>query len=809
MKKIILLLLIAINQQSFAQINIIPAPAQFKILPGNFIVSASTSIIAEGSHLEKSSGLLSTYLQSHFGIELNKKPDINGSKIILNFERLDHATPGAYTIRFENNTVFISGDNEEGVFYGIQTFIQLLPPDRDSKISRSTLSIPRVSISDYPRFAYRGAHLDVCRHFFSVEEVKRYIDWLAVYKFNRFHWHLTDDQGWRIEIKKYPALVTVGGYRNGTIKGRYPGTGNDSLRYGGYYTQQQISEVVKYAEDRYIDVIPEIEMPGHASAAIAAYPWLSCFPTESTKILPTTTWAGSRTGKQVQQTWGVFEDVFCPSDSTFSFLQDVLDEVMPLFPSKFVHIGGDECPKDSWKRSAFCQELIRKNGLKDEHGLQSYFIQRIEKYINSKGKMIIGWDEILEGGLAPNATVMSWRGEEGGIEAAKQNHQVIMTPGAYCYLDHSQSKLEDSVTIGGYLPIEKVYGYEPVSRELSEEQGIFISGAQVNLWTEYIGNESKLQYMFFPRMIAFSEVVWTPKEKRNWSDFENRLPANLQRLDKAGVNYSKAYFELSTLVKPALNTHGIIWEVQSNGKADQQISITYSDRKQISVPVYDVDGALMGSKEVYSDSTIKTVESNDKKISVNISMSGTANASLYNVMPLATTSSTLYNRIKVSMVSQTFQFNMATGKQIFLAEQPSSNYPGNGGFTLVDGVQNSIGLVRSAEFIGFNGKDMEAKIDFVYPQKIGSIILHCFEQVNSWIYRPTSVSFYSSSDYEKWTLIETIFDGKGKSNLQYKSQRPFTARYIKIIAKNAGKIPEGNPGSGKMPWLFADEIEVN
>ena len=330
---------------------------------------------------------------------------------------------------------------------------------------------------------------------------------------NYFHWHLTEDQGWRIEIKKYPKLTEVGAWRNGTIIGHYPGTGNDGIHYGGYYTQDEIKDVVAYAAKRYITIIPEIEMPGHSSAAIAAYPYLSCFPDEATKHNPRTAWAGDSTGKQVQQSWGVFPDVFCAGkESTFKFLEDVLDEVMKLFPSKYIHVGGDECPKANWKRCPLCQKRIQDEHLKDEEGLQSYFIQRIEKYINSKGKILIGWDEILEGGLARNAVVMSWRGEAGGIAAARQKHKVIMTPGAWVYFDHAQSRNEDSVTIGGYLPLNKTYNYEPVSDSLTKEQGKYILGAQGNVWTEYMGNERKVEYMIFPRMSALSEVLWSPEK---------------------------------------------------------------------------------------------------------------------------------------------------------------------------------------------------------------------------------------------------------------------------------------------------------
>jgi hexosaminidase len=443
--------------------------------------------------------------------------------IILDYEKMDSDIPGMYLMHITRNRVMITGDNATGSFYGIQSLIQLLPMEK-----KKNLMIPCLEIEDKPRFAYRGMHLDVGRHFMPVEFVKQYIDFIAMYKMNTFHWHLTEDQGWRIEIKKYPKLTQVGAYRGGTIIGHHPGTGNDNKPYGGFYTQEQVKDIVKYAADRFITVIPEIELPGHASAAIAAYPQLSCFPDESTKHAPKVVWSGDSSGKQVQQSWGVYADVFCPSEYTFKFLENVMDEVMQLFPSKYIHIGGDECPKDNWKRSDFCQQLIKEKNLKDEHGLQSYFIQRIEKYLNSKGKQIIGWDEILEGGLAPNATVMSWRGEKGGIEAAKQKHNVIMTPGGWVYFDHSQTKNEDSVTIGGYTTVQKVYDYEPIPAELSPDESKYVLGAQANLWTEYIKTPSKAEYMIFPRMSALSEVLWSRKASRSWPDFEKRMlnPAN-------------------------------------------------------------------------------------------------------------------------------------------------------------------------------------------------------------------------------------------------------------------------------------------
>ncbi|MGL6069368.1 MAG: beta-N-acetylhexosaminidase, partial [Sediminibacterium sp.] len=529
------------------QISIIPQPQTINNRSGNFILSGKTKINIKSPGALKSASFFNSYMQKMYGLSIpsiTAKTSLKSQEpeqmIVLGINKTLSTSKEAYSLDITPNTIKIEGADEAGVFYGIQSLIQLIPVEKNKA---NSFIIPCLQIFDAPRFAYRGMHLDVSRHFFPSSFIKKYIDFIAMHKMNRFHWHLTDDQGWRIEIKKYPKLTDIGAYRNGTTIGRYPGTGNTGTRYGGFYTQEEIKDIVKYASERYVEVIPEIELPGHASAAIAAYPELSCFPEESTKHPEKTAWTGPTTGKQVQQTWGVFEDVFAPTENTFKFLENVFDEVLSLFPSKYIHIGGDECPKESWKRSAFCQRLIKEKNLKDEHGLQSYFITRIEKYINSKGKQIIGWDEILEGGLAPNALVMSWRGEKGGIEAAKQKHQVIMTPGEWMYFDHKQKQKEDSVTIGGYTTVQKVYSYEPLPKQLNAEEAKYVLGAQANVWTEYITNPNKVEYMIFPRMSALSEVLWSSKEQRNWSQFEPRLQYAFKRYSFLGWNYSKAYFE--------------------------------------------------------------------------------------------------------------------------------------------------------------------------------------------------------------------------------------------------------------------------
>ncbi|QOG00741.1 beta-N-acetylhexosaminidase [Flavobacterium sp. MDT1-60] len=527
---------------SFAQeVNIIPQPVKVVRNAGNFVITSQTSLVVTNKEDNATAAFLNGYLSNYYGFVLPIAKKANKNYIKLSSQKnIEGLKSEGYTFKSGKNGVEITGNAAIGTFYGMQTLIQLLPVEKSKN-----LAIAAVEVKDEPRFAYRGAMLDVGRHYFPVAFVKKYIDYLALHKMNYFHWHLTEDQGWRIEIKKYPKLTEIGSKRNGSIIGSYPGKGSDNTPEGGFYTQEEVKDIVKYASDRFITVIPEIEMPGHSSAAIAAYPELSCFPNEKTQLPDNMISAKSKQEmangriKIVQETWGVHSDVYVPSEYTFKFLQDVIDEIVVLFPSKYIHVGGDESPKDAWKRSEFCQQLIKEKGLKDEHGLQSYFIQRMEKYINGKGRTLIGWDEILEGGLAPNAVVMSWRGEEGGIAAAKENHQVIMTPGSHVYLDHSQTKNEKEVTIGGYLPIETVYSYEPVPKELNEQQAKYVLGAQGNVWTEYMANPAKVEYMIFPRLSALSEVLWSSKENKNWSGFQTKIETMKKRYTIWGANYFK------------------------------------------------------------------------------------------------------------------------------------------------------------------------------------------------------------------------------------------------------------------------------
>lgn len=424
--------------------------------------------------------------------------------------------PEAYQIDTRREEVSLHAGDAAGLFYGIQTLLQLLEGDRWQACS----------LRDAPRFAWRGMHLDVSRHFFSLPELKRYIDLLAMYKMNTFHWHLTDDQGWRIEIKKYPRLTEVGAFRSETLIGRPSAEMQyDGRPYGGFYTQAEVRELVAYAAARHITIVPEIEMPGHSLAALAAYPQFACTPGPFA----------------VARSWGVFEDVYCAGkDATFDFLTDVLDEVMDLFPGPYLHIGGDECPKTRWNACAACGARMQAEGLADAHELQSYFIQRMERHVNARGRKIIGWDEILEGGLAPNAAVMSWRGTDGGIAAAQAGHYAVMSPGNPCYFDHYQAQptADEPLAICCYNPLEAVYAYEPVPAALSATEATFILGAQGNVWTEYMPDFDQVTYMALPRMAALAEVLWTQPARRSYPDFLHRLRLHSRELDARGYRYA-------------------------------------------------------------------------------------------------------------------------------------------------------------------------------------------------------------------------------------------------------------------------------
>ena len=730
---------------------LIPQPTQMRINEGNFDLTAETEIVAENNAAE--ANYLKEIIKQQLGLDLkvSRYSDAK-SKIRLSLEMMDSDgfKTEFYALSVAKNNIDIRYTSSDGLFYGIQTLSQLLPLEKTVPAK-----IQCLSIFDNPKYTWRGMHLDCVRHFFSVDFVKKYIDYLAMYKFNTFHWHLTDDQGWRIEIKQYPKLTEIGAWRNGSMMGHYNEQKYDDKRYGGFYTQEEIKEVVAYAKQRHITVVPEIEMPGHAVAALAAHPELSC------------TGGPFEVGKQ----WGVLDDVFCPKEETFTFLENVLTEVISLFPSQYIHIGGDECPKTRWKNCPHCQNLMKAKGLNDEHELQSYFIQRIERFVNSKGRKIIGWDEILEGGLAPNAAVMSWRGTEGGIAAAKQQHYVVMSPGSHCYFDHYQGDPKNEpLAFGGYTPVEKVYSFNPTPKELTTNEAKYILGAQANLWTEYIETTKQIEYMIFPRMMALSEVVWGTSNPEKYADFQNRMIQHFAVLEKKGINYSKAIFEVTTKINASSN--GILFALNS---AKDSGNIKYT-----------------------TDGTTPNIDSKSYTNPIEINKSQTIKATYFeNGKPQSATT------------EQSFLLNKASGKKITLINQPHENYSHGGAFTLVDGVLANRSKLGK-DWLGFSGKDLEATIDLSKREKISKVTIGVLESPGSWIYYPKRIEVLLSNDGQNFQSaqqfsLEEIKAVKGEVVLEINGRK---ARYIKVTATNAGKIPEGNPGAGANAWLFVDEIGI-
>ena len=517
---------------SEASYEVIPMPQSITLAEsgGQFVLHSGTQIsyTAGNEDMARNAQFLQEYLADQLGYTLKTEPGIASKGIVL--QLIEGEPTEGYTITVDANRVLVEATSPAGIFYGVQTIRKSVPVENGAVVG-----LPAGVITDAPRFDYRGAHLDVCRHFYPLDSVKTYIDMLALHNMNKFHWHLTEDQGWRMEIKQYPKLTEIGSVRNGTMI-RKDWDSNDSIQYGGFYTQDECREIVKYAADRYITVIPEIDMPGHMVAAVTAYPELGC------------------TGGpyEVRTIWGVSEELLCAgNDKVYEFVERVLDEVMDVFPSKDIHIGGDECPKTEWEKCPKCQAKIKALGLKKdqkftaEQKLQAYFTQHVDEYLTKHGRNAIGWDEILEGGVSENATVMSWRGEAGGIEAARLRHRVIMTPNTYCYFDYYQSKDRENepFAIGGFLPIRHVYNYEPLPADLTPDEQKYIWGVQCNVWTEYIPTFAQVQYMILPRGAALADVQWSQPEVKDYEKFKaERLPRLLKIYELYGYNYCRRIY---------------------------------------------------------------------------------------------------------------------------------------------------------------------------------------------------------------------------------------------------------------------------
>ena len=751
---------------SATEYNIIPYPQQLIPKPGAFTITKQTVVLCPSARPEihKLAEQFAGQIKLVTGLKLEIRDMASADTLnkILFQPTPSMANPEGYALSVSSKTIRISANTPNGFFYGLQTLYQLLPPAIYGKklVEGKSWSVPSVLIADAPRFMYRGLHLDVVRHFFPIEFIKKYIDAMAIHKLNTFHWHLTDDQGWRIEIKKYPLLTEIGSRRDETLIGyyfeRFPQQ-YDGKPCGGFYTQQEARDIVAYAAERFITVIPEIEMPGHAQAAIAAYPYLSCTPDSTVKVATK---------------WGIFKDVYCPSDTTFHFLEDVLTEIMDIFPSKYIHIGGDECLKDRWKVSPQCQALIKNLNLKDENGLQSYFVERIEKFLNSKGRMIIGWDEILDGGLAPNATVMSWRGIEGGIAAAKSGHDVIMTPGNYCYFDKYQADpATEPATIGGYLPLKMVYQYEPVPTELSAEEAKHVLGPQGNVWTEYMPTTERVEYMVFPRLSAMSEVAWTAKNNKKWDSFQQRMPAEFKRYAQLDIHPSKAFFDV---------------QFQAGITRDKKLEVSlFCDNTEAKIH-YTTNGKVPGLNDPLYTAPF-TLDKSSDIIAVSF----------------------VKGEMSGKPVSKSFLVSKLTGLP-YIKSFKNSWYDGGNVNALTDGIPGN--TKAYTQWMGFAKKaDGEITVDMLQAQTIERFSVGILNATALCVIFPTEISLLGSADGVNYQpLAEKQI--KASTSQTWEIIRPeltFTptvVRYVKLKLKCAGPCAADKPENPAGSVIFIDEI---
>lgn len=743
----------------FSQINIVPQPVKVISLDGKLDIRKMESYYYSNAPTQDIMSDFLSWGKEYYALNLKRSAKPENAIRFVQTDTFSHKN--AYLLTINEKGVEIRYKDEAGAFYATQTLKQLCPVEGSFSTEnfKQALKVPYCQIYDYPRYAYRGMHLDECRHFFGMEAVKKYIDMLAFQKYNYFHWHLTDDQGWRIEIKRYPKLTQIASCRDETLIGHYRDkpVRYDGQKYCHYYTQEQIKEIVAYAAKKYITIVPEIEMPGHASAALSAYPELGC------------------TGKPVKAatTWGVFEDIFCPKDGTFLFLQNVLDEVMMLFPSKYIHIGGDEVPKVQWKNCDFCQGLIKKYRLKNEEGLQSYFIQKIDKYVTSKGRTIIGWDEILEGGSAENAIVMSWRGTEGGIEAANQNHEVIMTPGAYCYFDHFQARRPgEPVAFGGLTTLKKVYSFDPTPQSLPLDKQKYILGGQANLWTEYIASPEHVQYMAYPRSFALSEVLWSPKDSKNYADFVRRLKVQLPRLDAWKINYAHHFYTL---------------EIKSNHVNDRQkISFT-TDAQPANILYRITEGKSTTAWLPYSE-----------PIDMPNGM-GVVEARMVDDE----------KKVDMPIYSKEYVSNIGCSAVMKLDAEPSEKYNLGGVVALQNGFYGTDDSFGGDEWLGFSGKDINANFQFNSKTALSQVEIRFYDDRGNWIYPPKSFTILGGDDNNNLTEIPckvTINEMGNISKAFIQFKQPVDVSVLQVNIKRFGIIPDGEKGAGHEAWLFCDEI---
>lgn len=756
--------LIACNDNApTANYQIVPLPQEITVTEGtSFTLDETVAIAYQGDEaMKQNATFLAEYIKEKVGLDLPITNQSSNKAITLSVEN-NGDNPEGYQLTVSADGIAIIGASPAGVFYGIQTLRKALP------VTKGKAKLPAVEINDYPRFSYRGAHLDVSRHFFTVDSIKRFIDILALHNINRFHWHLTDDQGWRFEMKKYPKLSTIAAERSETVIGRNSGE-YDGQHYGPFqYTQDDCREIVAYAAERYITVIPEIDLPGHMQAALAAYPEFGC------------------TGGpyEVWKMWGVSENVLCAgNDATLGFIEDVLTEIVDVFPSEYIHVGGDECPKTEWEKCPKCQARIKALGLKDddkhsaEMYLQSFVISHAEKLLNSKGRKIIGWDEILEGELAPTATVHSWRGISGGLEAAKKGHNCIMSPNTYMYFDYYQTKhtADEPLAIGGYVPVETVYNYEPMHPSLTPEQQKHIIGVQANLWTEYIHTFTHVEYMELPRMAALCEVQWCKPENKNFEDFKQRIIPLVELYDIKGYNYAKHIFDVNATFTTDTTKNCIIAELST------------------------IDG-----RPIYytTDGSEPTETSAIYKKPIEIKANCTLKAK------------GIGKRGATRQFSEDITFNKATAKPITLLQPTHRSYGYGGAPTLTDGLKGNHNY-RTGRWLGFAGNDFEAVIDLQKTEEVSQVSLSTCVEKGDWVFDARGLIVSVSEDGELYTEVfceKYPAMTEKNPNQIYHHEMNFTttkARYVKVKALVEHSMPDWHGAKGYGAFLFVDEIAVN
>ena len=744
-------------------ITIIPKPVKMELREGDFEFNEKTKIVISKEDQKEIVVILADKFKNSTGWNLeigNKAPSSNFIELVID----DSKPKEAYELVVNKSHITITASENAGFLYGIESLLQLLPIEIESKkmITNVDWLIPNISIEDQPRFQWRGLMLDLSRHFFEKEYIKKTIDRLAMHKMNVLHLHLVDDQGWRMEIKKYPKLTEVGAWRQDqedlAWNARKETKAGEKGTYGGFLSQKDLKEIVAYATIRNVEIVPEIEMPAHVMSAIASYPELSCF--------------GTPIGVPSGGVWPI-TDIYCAGkESSFEFLENVLLEVMEIFPSKYIHIGGDEATKTNWEKCPDCKKRIKKEGLKDVEELQSYFVKRMEKFINSHGKKLIGWDEILEGGLAPEATVMSWRGVKGGLEAAAQGHDVVMTPGSHCYFDHYQGpQNEEPLAWGGFLPLSKVYQFDPVVDSMTEKEAKHVLGGQANLWSEYILTNEHSEYMIYPRIAALAETVWSPKELRDWNDFSNRISAMFKRYELLGINYAKSAYLVTASAEANLENMSVQLKLQ-NEFPDSDIR-------------YVLNNANLDER------------SKKYKSPIELKKTTTVKASLFkNGKPIGKT------------FVDTIKFHKAVAHKVKYTNLYSDSYKGKGAFNLVNTLRGTKNF-HDGQWQGWIDNNMEVVINLSEEKSINQVIVGSMENQGSGIYFPIAIEVLVSSDgktYKKAGEIKRDFATNPNNKLRdfIIDLQETKAKYVKVKVAKMKQTPNGGG-----VWLFVDEILIN